>query len=33
MATIAQIVDSIFNIFDTLPLYKHDIPIKITNGT
>ncbi len=33
MATIAQIVESIFNILDVLPLYKHEIAIKITNGT
>jgi len=30
---VAQTAESIFNIFAALPLYKHDIAIKITNGT
>jgi len=33
MAIVAQNADNIFNILASLPLYKHDIAIRITKGT
>jgi len=33
VATVAQTAESIFNFIAVFPLYRHDIAMKITNGT